>query len=512
MRKNYDTFSPAGKPSEQASKTASADGVLDDGTPLTSADVGSSSPRKRSGVGSASVEKRFDGDVEKRSDSGVIVDCNSVEESGAGADSFERIASSGAPQTLDRVKMRLSLSTDEEEDSKDANAPKESVYLNTFSRVGGDNEECGTENESEGESRPQQPQASDPSYDKAQLVVGGKSRPRHNPLHLIALGSCIVTQIFSVVVYIYFVNGDDDLQEALFGGNKSELFSLNRTLWIHPSYHGQNMWYMVQAFAFLWIIYGISTVFRKNPSTGDYLYCSPCVIPTATYAFWTASVLCFATLPFLVLRSYNVYCFTFVFLSASLTYCAIYNTATSIAKALPTLKKYKLNTDVLLAPGLSLGGPSSFAALGTYQCIVLICQLTIKDFQIVSEPVGCTIALVSISLIQVTMFITETWILDAYLRQMTGHYVFMSILMGFVHANPKVPDDSFFHNYNMAMIVVSALTFVLRSTIAIRRNHLDKRAEEEMHENKKHKREEPLKKSEVEGYNAFDNPVCASDD
>ena len=93
-----------------------------------------------------------------------------------------------------------------------------------------------------------------------------------------------------------------------------------------------------------------------DPSTGDYLYCSPCVIPTATYAFWTASVLCFATLPFLVLRSYNVYCFTFVFLSASLTYCAIYNTATSIAKALPTLKKYKLNTDVLLAPGLSLGG------------------------------------------------------------------------------------------------------------------------------------------------------------
>ena len=89
MRKNYDTFSPAGKPSEQASKTASADGVLDDGAPLTSADVGSSSPRKRSGVGSASVEKRFDGDVEKRSDSGVIVDCNSVEESGAGADSFE---------------------------------------------------------------------------------------------------------------------------------------------------------------------------------------------------------------------------------------------------------------------------------------------------------------------------------------------------------------------------------------------------------------------------------------
>ena len=78
MRKNYDTFSPAGKPSEQASKTASADGVLDDGTPLTSADVGS-----------ASLEKRIDGDVEKRSDSGVIVDCNSVEESGAGADSFE---------------------------------------------------------------------------------------------------------------------------------------------------------------------------------------------------------------------------------------------------------------------------------------------------------------------------------------------------------------------------------------------------------------------------------------
>ena len=70
--------------------------------------------------------------------------------------------------------MRLSLSTDEEEDSKDANAPKESVYLNTFSRVGGDNEECGTENESEGESRPQQPQASDPSYDKGEVGFVGR--------------------------------------------------------------------------------------------------------------------------------------------------------------------------------------------------------------------------------------------------------------------------------------------------------------------------------------------------
>ena len=50
-------------------------------------------------------------------------------------------------------------------------------------------------------------------------------------------------------------------------------------------------------------------------------------------------------------------------------------------------------------------GPSSFAALGTYQCIVVLCQVFIDELEIISERVGCTIALVSISLIQLTMFI-----------------------------------------------------------------------------------------------------------
>ena len=78
MHKNHDTFSPVVRPSEPAFKTASADGAANTRTPLTSADVGSEPS-----------EKRKERDVEKRVDSGVIVDCNSVEESGEGADSYK---------------------------------------------------------------------------------------------------------------------------------------------------------------------------------------------------------------------------------------------------------------------------------------------------------------------------------------------------------------------------------------------------------------------------------------
>ena len=53
-------------------------------------------------------------------------------------------------------------------------------------------------------------------------------------------------------------------QEKMFGGTSAAIFSVNHTLWIHPSYNGQNMWFMVQAFAYLWIIYGVSTVFRTG--------------------------------------------------------------------------------------------------------------------------------------------------------------------------------------------------------------------------------------------------------
>ena len=181
---------------------------------------------------------------------------------------------------------------------------------------------------------------------------------------------------------------------------------------------------MVQVFAFLWVIYGITTIFRKSmtttpinasrrwlenycvrqndlfqknlydhsrfeehyfkydyfffslfppdPSTGNYLYCSPGIIPTATYAFWTTSVLCFAMLPFLLIRSYSVICVSFVYLSATLTYGAIYNTATNLAKVKPILKRINFKVDLLLAPGLTLGGTWRLCLLLSLALVVVV--------------------------------------------------------------------------------------------------------------------------------------------
>ena len=44
----------------------------------------------------------------------------------------------------------------------------------------------------------------------------------------------------------------------------------------------------------------------------------------------------------------------------------------------------------------------------------------------------------------------------------------------------QVRSDSFFHDLNLAMIVFSALGFVVRLAIGIRRNHKEQKADEQM--------------------------------
>ena len=96
--------------------------------------------------------------------------------------------------------------------------------------------------------------------------------------------------------------------------------------------------------------------FSSDPSSENYLYVSPVIIPTATYVFWTLSLIFFDILPFMMLRYSSIFIFPFVFTSTICTYYAIYNTAVSVARVTPILKRKQLKADVLVAPGLPLGG------------------------------------------------------------------------------------------------------------------------------------------------------------
>lgn len=302
----------------------------------------------------------------------------------------------------------------------------------------------------------------------------------HDPFHILALGICFISQLLSVILYLYFFLGDSATREWLFGGPPGRVFSANQTLWIHPNWNGKIWCIIVQILAFPWIIYGITTVFRKVPSGETFLYVSATIIPTATYVFWTMSLIFFDVLPFVVLRHSAIYNIPFVFASAVCAYFATYNTAVSVEKALPFLKKKQMNKDVDLATGLAIGGPAKFAALGTYQLVVSVCHIVTDDLEILSDETCCSLALVFIFLFQIAMFVVETWVFDAYLRGMHEHYLIMAVLLGFISSNPNVNPDSFFHKLNIAMIVFTCLGYVLRVVIARRRDMAEKKAEEQL--------------------------------
>jgi len=235
-----------------------------------------------------------------------------------------------------------------------------------------------------------------------------------------------------------------------------------------------SIWALIYLYQFVWMIYGLTTICRRNKKTGDYLYMSPAYsMPPTLYGIYIINLASNVTWIFVFDRSLIGWALFVVIIMAGTLYACIAISLVGTARNNDSLTQEGHSTEIGLIRGMVHNGLALYATWVSIATLLNFAMVLIYKWGVDMET--ASLVALSLLLVEIVAWVTVDFVvLDKHTRYLiTPHIVIVWALSGSILGNWN--QGTVLFNLTAAMLGLGAFALVTKIVVMIARTMMDKK-------------------------------------